>query len=277
MADEPYKTVQAPLAHNTMIKPGELIDVVEMTPLTLVDRKIWNDLIANAWDRITEPVEHVISKAELRGRHTGTDRLSDTIERLMATILKVRIKRTEERTGKLVESTLRVQLLAPNIEDKAPDGIFRYRFSDEMRQVIANSETFGRLRRDVMLNLTSKYALALYEMVQKRGNMTYQHTETFTIEEIRSFLGVPKGKLETFKNLNSWALKPAVTEVNALGDYRVSLEPVKAGRTVVAVKLAWAKKSPDELMAVYQELQRHSSGRKARITGKVDGLIAEAE
>lgn len=269
---KPYKTIQARPSADTMIKPGELIDVVEMTPLTLADRKIWNELIANAWDRIAEPVQHMISKAVLRGTHTGADRVGESIERLMAAILRVRIKRRDEETGKEVEQTLRVQLLAPNLEDATPDGMFRYRFSDEMRQVIVHSETFGRLRRDIMMHLSSKYALALYEMVQKRGHLRHQYTETFSIEGIRAFLGVPDGKLPEYKNLNTWALKPAVREVNALGDYWVSLEPVKTGRFVTAVTLGWAKKSPEELKEAYQELQRHSSGRKARINGSVTTL-----
>ncbi len=42
-----------------MVKPGELIDIREISPLTLSDQRFYNLLIANAWDRITEPVEHV--------------------------------------------------------------------------------------------------------------------------------------------------------------------------------------------------------------------------
>ena len=54
-----------------MVKPGELIDIKEISPLTLTDRRIYNLLIANAWDRITEPVEHVIDKSDLMLPHTG--------------------------------------------------------------------------------------------------------------------------------------------------------------------------------------------------------------
>src|SRR3954465_13732542 len=55
----------------SLIKPGELVDVVEMTPLTLVDRRTYNLLLAFAWDRIDEDVEHAIPKAVLRGAHKG--------------------------------------------------------------------------------------------------------------------------------------------------------------------------------------------------------------
>ena len=80
-----------------MVKPAELVDVVELTPLTLVDRRTYNLLIAYAWDRIDEDVEHAIPKAVLRGTHESNDRLSDTIRRLMAAQVEVRIIRDGKR------------------------------------------------------------------------------------------------------------------------------------------------------------------------------------
>ena len=53
---------------DSMIKPGELVDLVEMTPLTLADRRIYNQLIAHAWEKIDQGVEHVINKREPGGQ-----------------------------------------------------------------------------------------------------------------------------------------------------------------------------------------------------------------
>ena len=74
-----------------MVKPGELIDIKEISPLTLTDRRIYNLLIANAWDNITEPVEHIIDKSDLRGTHNGNERIEDSIRRLMGAIAEVKI------------------------------------------------------------------------------------------------------------------------------------------------------------------------------------------
>ena len=52
---KPFKTLDARPDHGSMIKPAELIDVIEISPLTLTDRRIYNTLIANAWDRSTSP------------------------------------------------------------------------------------------------------------------------------------------------------------------------------------------------------------------------------
>jgi hypothetical protein len=57
----------------------QLVDIIEMTPLTLTDRRMYNFLLANAWDKIAEPVQHVIPKRELQNTlHKGTDRLEDS-------------------------------------------------------------------------------------------------------------------------------------------------------------------------------------------------------
>src|SRR3954465_13513587 len=84
-------------ASGSMVKPAELVDVVELTPLTLVDRRSYNLLIAHAWARIDEDVEHAIPKAALRGTHESNDRLVDTIQCLMAAQVEVRIIRDGKR------------------------------------------------------------------------------------------------------------------------------------------------------------------------------------
>ena len=58
-------------------------------------------------------------------------------------------------------------------------GLVRYRFDKALRTVILNSSIFARIRAEVTFALSSKYALALYEMVQKRGNLSFRWSETF--------------------------------------------------------------------------------------------------
>src|SRR5512144_2108351 len=246
-----YRTLEAKPTESSLIKPGELVDLVEMTPLTLNDRRLYNQLLAHAWDRIQEPAEHVIAKRDLRGSHNANDRVGDSIERLMTAIVKVRVVRDGERA---VE---RVQLLGSNTEHESPDGMLRYEFPARLREIIKESTIFARLQKEVMFALSSKYALALYEMVQKRGNMTMKSHEDFEIGEFRELLGVPRGKLPMWGNLHQRALAPAIREVNALSDYTVEVEPLKSGRKV---------------SGVMAELKRPKVGRKARIEGKVEAV-----
>src|SRR3546814_18236667 len=62
-----------PANYGEIVKPGELVDLVELSPLTLADRRIYNLLIAKALERIREPVIHRIAKTAPAGPHQGTD------------------------------------------------------------------------------------------------------------------------------------------------------------------------------------------------------------
>src|SRR3546814_13906435 len=47
-----------PATYGEIVKHGELVDIVEMSLLTLADRRISNMLIDNAWERIRAPDIH---------------------------------------------------------------------------------------------------------------------------------------------------------------------------------------------------------------------------
>jgi hypothetical protein len=254
----------------SMVKPAELVDVIELTPLTLVDRRTYNLLLAHVWDRIDEGIEHSIPKALLRGTHKGTERIADTIRRLMAAQVEVRII----RDGKRYRQSIHLLATVARPEDEEEDGNVYYRFPAELREIIQQSAIFARLQTAVMFCFSSKYALALYEMIQKRGNLTSKHAEDFGVDEFRGLLGVPRGKLLPFQHLRERALVPAVDEVNALSSFRVQLDAISHGRKVVKLRLMWFAKDEHGLKAAYAEVQRHKAGRKARIAGKVEAIAA---
>jgi len=262
-----YRTIEARPNSETLIKPGELVDLVEVTPLTLVDRRIYNQLLEHAWDSIDKPVMHVIAKSALRGSHNSNDRIGESLERLMAAIVRVAVKRDGE------PAIERVQLLGGNVETLRRDGLLEYEIPPGLRRIIKNSTVFARLQREVMFALTSKYALTLYEMVQKRGNLRWRDSERFTLSELRGILGVPKGKLTTWSNLRLRAIDPAVKEVNHLSDYVVELTPIKTGRSVTHVMLRWRKKDSEGQGVVERELSFSKEGRKTRRTGKVEAVV----
>ena len=262
-----YRTVQARTTESSLIKPGELVDVVEQTPLTLYDRRVFNLLLANAWEQIEDDVEHTIKKSDLKGSMTGNDRLDDTIGRLMGARVVVSL----ERDGKPYHRS--VGLLAHIDEPIRGDGNVYYQFPRKLRQLIGNSHIFARIQKDVMLALSSKYSLALYEMVQKRGNLQHQWNETFPVDRLRDLLGVPKDKLKLYKNFKSKALIPAIKEVNYLSDYGVSFIENTKGRKVEAITISWWSKSIDERKQAFTELRRPRVGRKARIDGAVEPTV----
>ena len=271
MTDTPkaLRTTDVEPDEYSLIKPGELIDVVELTPLTLQDRRIYNLLILNAWESIVEAKEHSIHKRDLRGSHNVNERVRESLIRLMAAVAEVQIERDDGETY-----TRRVQLLGMTEEAVKGDGLLYYSFPAAVRALIKESTQWARLEKEIMFAFSSKYALALYEIVQKRINLKYKTSEDFTLERFRGLLGVEDGKLTRFLHLRQRAIDPAVLEVNGLASFGCKVEPIYQGRKVSGVRLSWWSKNVEEKKTAIREVKFSRVGRRARLAGKVEAVIA---
>ena len=252
-----------PANYGEIVKPGELVDIVELTPLTLADRRIYNLLIANAWERIGEPVIHRIAKTALKGTHQGNERIESSLLRLMGTIAIVTIR----KVGKSYKR--RVQLLGPSDESLEKDGFLHYRIPEELIEILRNSEVYARLKTQVMYCFESKYALCLYEMIERRIGLEYKQSEEFTIAELRGLLNVPEGKLERFADLNKYCLKVAQEEINKLCPFYVDFTPIKKGRKVEKVAMLWMSKTSSGRRDAQNLIDQHSIVRRAKMRGGI--------
>ena len=260
-----YLTIQQTPSATDMVKFGELCEVKESLPLKLADRRAINTLILSAWDSIADPdKEHRISKRELRGPNdTGSSpaRIDGTLSRLQACQLKMKI----EREGKTY--TKSISLLRSYAIPDDGSGDILYQFEPEMVSMFQSSTHWSRLERDVMLHFRSKYSLALYELLMKRIRLKWKWKETFSIEELRSLLGVPDGKLVAYKTLKQKVLEPAKQEVNGLSNIDCQLYELKEGRKVTNIEIAWRAKDVEGMKDSYAERKRPRLGRKARLSG----------
>ena len=255
-----------PANYGEIVKPGELVDIVELSPLTLADRRIYNLLIANAWERIGEPIVHRIPKTALKGTHQGNERIESSLLRLMGTIAIVTIR----KGGKAFKR--RVQLLGPSDESLEKDGFLHYRIPEELIEILRNSEVYARLKTQVMYCFESKYALCLYEMIERRIGLEYKQREEFTIDELRGLLNVPEGKLERFADLNKYCLKVAVGEINKLCPFYFEFTPIKKGRKVERVALHWFPKTSTGKRDAQNLIDQHSIVRRAKLRGGIPEL-----
>lgn len=238
-----------------MLKPAELIELRGIGPLTLHDRQVFNGLIKAAWGpEMADPGrEFTVSTADLKHPDVPVSRLIESVERLMQTIV---VARRADGTE------LRMQLLGTNIfHATANSGTLTYSFPPRLAELVRDSSIFAKLDHAVMRSFNSKYAFALYEAVSRRINLRHVFREEFTVESIRHLLGVENGKLELFKNLNQFAIQPAVAEVNAVTPYLVGIEPIKKGRKVVGFIIGWGMKSETGKRKAYVELHQSRSGK----------------
>lgn len=255
-----------------IIKPRELVDIIELTPLNRSETILYNQLLANAWNNIRTSPVHKVLKASLRGSHESNDRLENAFDTLMGAWAKIRAR--DPQTNEM--ATFRVHLLGTNKEEDRDDGYFYYTFPPDLLGVIQQSKAWATIKSHIMYALRSKYSIRLYEMVERRIGLMKQHEE-FSVDEFRAMLGVPEGKLERFADFNKHCLKPALAEVNMLTDFIVQVMAVKKGRSVEKLHMAWFKKSPAQLRAAHDEREKSRVGRSARQTGSVELIRFDEE
>lgn len=258
-----------PDRHGSIIKPGELVDLVEITPLARSEMILYNQLLAHSWDNIQDGGTHRILKSVLRDSHDRIDRLHKAFDSLMSAWAKVQYVDAEGR-----KQIVRVHLIGSNTEEVADDGYFYYRFPPELLTIIANSKTWAKLKSQIMYSLNSKYAIRLYELIEKRIGL-HRQSQEFTVDEFRAMMGVPDGKLPRFADFNKHCLKPALSEVNQIADFDVKIATVKTGRTVKGLMLVWLAKTGDSLTAAQDERERHRAGRSARRNTTVEVIAAD--
>ena len=203
-----------------------------------------------------------ISTTALKHDQQKNQRLKKTLRRLQQTLIIAVQPNGDEVTSQLLGST-RVK----------PNGDLTYSFPPELADLLKDSSVFAKLDLEVMKSFSSKYAFALYEAISRRINLQHKFTETLDTEDIRTLLGVEDGKLVTSYNLRTKAIEPAVTEVNAITPYQVTILPELKGRKVKGYIMGWSIKDVAGMKQAYAELQRPRIGRSSRLDGSSDTVV----
>ena len=143
-------------------------------------------------------------------------------------------------------------------------------FGGAFREMAEKSCHWAILDRQTVFALSSKYSILLFQHVASLVNLDHVTSKTFTVPELRAFLGVPDGKMERWNDVNRFALKPAIAEINQTSRLTLTATPNKIGRTVASVTIAWEEKPLEGKRAAKAELDRPKMGRKARRDGDVE-------
>lgn len=261
-------------------KAGELIEVTGTYLLEASDRALLNTLIQRAHDsgKLTDlDAEWELTFSELRqglSLHESNDRVRASLDRLGNVRVTVHY---QSSTGKL--RTLKTPLLAFTDTDDENDAAatIQYGIPKRLRFVLARSNRWGRVRCEVAYAMKCKYAIALYELVCLRVNRE-SCVDVFTLERFRELLGVPPGTYALGADFLRFVVGPALLEVNGLSDFGVSLDLRRkhSRAPVYEVAVAWWKKKNDEFQAAMDERTRSKVGRKARLRGQVQAIVADA-
>jgi len=263
-------------------KAAELIEIEGAHALEASDRAMFNQLLQTAHDsgRLTEPdAEWEISLAGLRRastKHESNDRIRASLRRLRRT--EVRVTYVSPRTR--LSRTKETQLLefTDTDDSDSPSATVQFGIPKRLRIVLARANRWGRIRCEIAYAMSSKYAIALYEMICLRANLE-RCVETIDMGKFRELLDVPPGAYDRADNFMRNVIAPALVEVNGLSDLGVEIEMVRkhSRAPAHAVAITWWRKQPDEFRAAMLERSRPRVGRMARLKGQVEPVVTQFE
>jgi hypothetical protein len=268
-------------------KPGELIEMTGTHVLEASDRAILNLLYQHAHDSgsLLDPdAEWEIPLGVIRqsfSKHESSDRLRDSLNRLMTVKVNV-VYVAESGSGehspeKRVVITGLFDFFDVSAKELATRATLRYGLPRKLAPILETSGRWGRIKAEIVCSMTSKYAIALYELLQLRANME-RSIETFPIERFRELMGVPPDTYARADNFQRKVVDPALLEVNGLSDMgvQIELERLHSRAPINAVTVAWWRKSGEEFKSAIEERNRSKVGRMARLRGQVETAEALA-
>jgi len=201
--------------------------------LSLVQRKLFNVLLYNAYHRLSEqaifqiPVKDLCILIGYGSR--DYKKLKKSIMDLMIIAIEWNVIEQEEglQTEKWRASSI---ISAAKIED----GMCTYEFSSIMRELLYEPEMYGKIDLNVMVEFQSSYGLALYEnCVRFQGIAS---TSWLPLDVFRKLMGVPEKSYKKFCDFKKRILDIAVKEVNKYSTVKVTPELRRINRKVTAIK-----------------------------------------
>ena len=222
---------------NEVIKASPAIQI--QSKISLLQRRAWNVLLANAYNELPDKDIHSVSMVELAAKLGFGDGNQEYLKEMLRSLVDCTVEWNVLDKDRTQEWGI-ASLLA---NAKIRDGICTYSFAPELRYKLYNPRMYAKLNLRLQNRFTSKYALILWEVCFDYFDADRQQGETpfIPLEIYRELMGLQTDDYTTFKSLNQWVIKPAIKEINDLTDYFVEVEQKRLGRRVSELKFRITK------------------------------------
>lgn len=253
------------------VLPAEVARGVFMqNPPSLQALKLMHLMIATAAGRMADETRHEIRLADIRQIEGMKNHDRASITPLFTELSTTVLVHDDAEKRRVTIGGLLDEAVIDYREEISGDLLVSWWFGRSFRRMALESNHWAILDRQTVFHLGSKYAVLLFQHVASLAPFEHVCSRTFSTAEIRSLLGVTQGKLARFADLNKWALKPAIAEINHLSRLTLTATSNKVGRTVVSVTISWTEKNPEKKSAARAEMTRPRVGREARRAGTVE-------
>ena len=200
--------------------------------LSLLQRKLSNVLLLNAYDALLTQTEHEIDEKTLCVMlgYDSNDRkpLKESLKALASVHAEWNILGdNQEEVEWGVSSLLSHAILSR--------GKCRYGYSPALAEKLYNPDIYASINMAIQRKFRSKHALALYENCYRFK--TVRSTGWWTLKTFRRLMGVDDSDYyRQFKHLNAKVIKPTVKEINAVSDIQITPEFKRSGRSISEIR-----------------------------------------
>lgn len=199
--------------------------------LTLLQRKLSNVLLLNAYDTLISQQRHQIDARTLclmiGYNSNDMETLKQSLRGLAETVAEWDMLDEKGQQEWGVSSLLSYA--------KLKGGICEYAYSPALAEKLHDPKVFALINLNMQRRFTSGHALALYENCYRF--VRTGSTGWWPLDLFRRLMGVDgSAYYETFKHLNAKVIKPAVKEVNRSSNIIVTPETRKQGRVVTEIR-----------------------------------------
>lgn len=140
------------------------------------------------------------------------------------------------------------------------EGRFRIALTNEVMPYLTQLK--GQFTRYELRNISSfnsVHSIRIYELVTQYKSVGWRE---IAINDLKQWLQV-EDKYPRYNNFKQWVLDPAVTEINEKSDLFITVEPIKRGRKITALKFTINhKKKAETQLDLVEELDKQDKTRK---------------
>ena len=256
---------------NELIKASPAIQI--QSKMTLLQRRAWNVLLANAYDDLPNADLYRVSVAELAAKLGFNSKNENYLKEILEALVDCKVEWNVLGKDKEGEWGVAVLLASADIKD----GICTYGFAPHLRLKLYNPRVYAKLNLRLQNEFKSQYALVLWEVCFDYFDAERDQGETpfISIETFKELMGLGKDDYPVFSEFNRSVIKPAIKEINDLTDYHVEVAYKRLGRRVAELKFRITKvKHLPVLESVFPDIETLPPVAVELVQAAVDRKVA---
>jgi hypothetical protein len=202
--------------------------------ITLLQRRIWNVLLANAYDALPTRDRHCLRVKDLMQvlefDSNNGQYLKEALEALVGCKVQWNVLDKENQWEWGITTLL--------AEAKIKHGLCTYAYGPTLRERLHNPQMYARISLSMQNKFEGKHAEALWEVcVDYLGaEREYGETPFIPLATYRILMGIAEEMYPLFKLFNQRVVKEPIAEINRVTDFRVTVDYQRVGRKVNALK-----------------------------------------